>query len=115
MSKNIIPVNVTIFGKEYPVACPAGEEDGLRKSALRVDEEMRGIGKSGKVVDTDRIAVMVALNLAYELLRNQNNAVDNSAQPDVQSQQRINKMHQDIDAALAMHQANPLTKPPQES
>lgn len=102
MGTNIIPVSVRIYGKEYPVACPPGEEDGLRKSAVRVDEEMRKIREGGKVVGTDRIAVMVALNLAYELLRNQQTVMVGDI--DTDSQQRINKMQQDIEAALELHQ-----------
>ncbi|MGB0847598.1 MAG: cell division protein ZapA [Thiolinea sp.] len=105
MSNQIVPVNVHIFGKEYPVACPPGQEDGLRKSAIRVDEEMRKIRESGKVVGTDRIAVMVALNLAHELLlANGADALMPVGDTDTASQQRISQIQQDIDAALERFQ-----------
>ena len=114
MTKNVTPVNVNIFGKEYPVACPPGQEDGLRKSAIRVDEEMRRIQESGKVIGSDRIAVIVALNLAYELLKTQQNSAletivagnteHTNGAIDPRSQQRISKIQQEIDAALELYQ-----------
>ena len=61
-------VAVKILDKEYKVACPPGEHESLISSAKEVDTRMRDIRKSGKVLNMDRIAVMVALNLAHELL-----------------------------------------------
>lgn len=119
MTKNVNQVNVTIFGQEYPIACPPGEEDGLRKSAVRVDEEMRRIRNASKVMGTDRLAVIVALNLAHELLRSGQQGLvtkvaggvtdggtddtDNPDGLDDHNQQRINKLHHDIDAALQLY------------
>ena len=64
-------VTVKIMGKEYKVACPKGEQQALIASAKEVDTRMRNIRKSGKVLNTDRIGVLVALNLAHELLSTQ--------------------------------------------
>ncbi|MEZ5478418.1 MAG: cell division protein ZapA [Thiolinea sp.] len=102
MDKQIIPVTVRIFSKEYPVACPEGEEDSLFASAKRVDQEMRKIRESGKVVGTDRIAVMVALNLAYDLLQLQKQQQDSGL--DAQSAQHIQNIEQAIDHALNRYQ-----------
>jgi cell division protein ZapA len=63
------PVTVRILDKDYLIACQPEEKDGLLASARHVDERMREIRKSGRVIGTDRIAVMAALNLAYELLQ----------------------------------------------
>jgi len=63
------PVTVRILDKDYLIACQPEERDGLLVSARHVDERMREIRKSGRVIGTDRIAVMAALNLAYELLQ----------------------------------------------
>jgi cell division protein ZapA len=62
------PVRVSILGKEYQVACPPEERADLLASAALVDERMRGIRDAGRIVGADRIAVMVALNLAHEAL-----------------------------------------------
>jgi cell division protein ZapA len=63
------PVKVHILDKEYLIACQPEERDGLIASARRVDERMREIRKTGRVIGTDRIAVMAAINLAYEQLQ----------------------------------------------
>ncbi|CAA6803000.1 MAG: Z-ring-associated protein ZapA [uncultured Thiotrichaceae bacterium] len=61
-------VTVKILDKEYKVGCPTGEHGSLIASAKEVDARMRVIRQSGKVLSSDRIAVMVALNLAHELV-----------------------------------------------
>jgi cell division protein ZapA len=66
------PVTVRILDKDYLIACQPEEKDGLLASARHVDERMREIRKAGRVIGTDRIAVMAALNLAYELLQKGN-------------------------------------------
>ena len=61
-------VSVRILEKEYFVACPYEERSALLDAAEFLNARMREIRDSGKVVGRDRIAVMVALNLANELL-----------------------------------------------
>lgn len=69
MSKdNPQAVSINILGKEYLVACPENERKELQTSADYLDKKMREIRDSGKVIGTDRIAVMAALNIAHELL-----------------------------------------------
>lgn len=60
--------DVTILGKPFRVACADDERDELLEAVAYVDGKMREIRDSGKVVGTDRIAVMAALNIAHELL-----------------------------------------------
>ena len=62
-------VSIRILEKEYQVACPAGEKADLVASAELLNQKMREIRDSGKVVGLDRVAVMAALNMANELLR----------------------------------------------
>jgi cell division protein ZapA len=69
MSDMYAHVSVRILEKEYQVACPANERTDLLDSAEMLNEKMREIRDSGKVVGLDRIAVMAALNMANELLR----------------------------------------------
>lgn len=64
----IIPVNVSILGKEFQVASPEEEHQQLLQAANFLDKRMREIRESGKVLGLERIAVMAALNLSYELL-----------------------------------------------
>ena len=72
-------VVVTILDKEYRVACTPPEEEALLASARFLDQRMREIRGSGKVIGADRVAVMAALNMAHELLnqrQNQDEAAD---------------------------------------
>jgi cell division protein ZapA len=61
-------VTVTILGKEFIVACPENERASLIAAAAYLDKKMREIHASGKVIGTERTAVMAALNIAHELL-----------------------------------------------
>ena len=62
-------LTVSIVGKDYQVACPAGEEESLRKAAHYLHTLMESIRSSGRVVGLDRVAVMAALNVCNELLQ----------------------------------------------
>lgn len=66
---SITRVNVRLLDKEYPIACPPEQRDELLESAAFLNAKMREIRDGGKIVGTDRIAVMVALNLANELVK----------------------------------------------
>jgi cell division protein ZapA len=62
-------MTVKILDKEYQVACPEEQQAELIVSAKYLDKQMRGIRDSGKVIGLERIAVMAALNISYELLQ----------------------------------------------
>lgn len=62
-------LNVRILDKEYCINCPAEERTNLQNAARYLDDKMREIRSSGKVVGVDRIAVMAALNISHELDR----------------------------------------------
>src|SRR4051812_28237219 len=61
-------VTVKILEKDYQVACPPEQERGLTEAARHLDKQMRTVRDSGKVIGLERIAVMVALNISYQLL-----------------------------------------------
>lgn len=71
MSEQYAQVSVRILDKEYQVACPPSERTDLLDSAEVLNEKMREIRDSGRVVGLDRIAVMAALNMANDLLHAQ--------------------------------------------
>jgi cell division protein ZapA len=60
-------VEVTILGQGYVLGCPEGGETLLHAAVADVDREMSGIRDSGRVKARERIAVLAALNLAYQL------------------------------------------------
>jgi cell division protein ZapA len=64
-----VGVDIKVLDKDYRIACPAAERDDLVASARLLDARMREIRQSGRVVGTDRIAVLAALNITNELLQ----------------------------------------------
>jgi len=60
-------VEVSILGQVYMLGCPEGGETLLAAAVASVDKEMTTIRDSGKVRARERIAVLAALNLAYQL------------------------------------------------
>ena len=61
-------VGVTILGQGYILGCPEGGELALQKAVASVDQEMSAIRDAGRVKARERIAVLAALNLAYQLV-----------------------------------------------
>jgi len=91
-----IPVKVNLLDKEFLVACPKGEEEALRAAAHYLNERMRGIRDSGKVIGMERIAVMAALNITNELLRERGDD-EGDAESTVQ---RIERLTAKLEAAI---------------
>ena len=60
-------IEVTIMGQSYILGCPEGGETSLLEAVGSVDRGMSAIRDSGKVKARERIAVLAALNLAYQL------------------------------------------------
>ena len=61
------PVTVRILDREYTVGVSDGERASLTSAARLLDQRMREIRGSNKMVAPDRLAVLSALNLAHEL------------------------------------------------
>ena len=95
-----LSVPVRIMGKEYNVECPPDEHEALVASAEFVNERMSAIRKRGKALGSERIAVMVALNLARELLAIKGvEGVAPGADPLVV--ERVRQLKLDIDSTLS--------------
>jgi len=60
-------IEVTIMGHSYILGCPEGGEASLLAAVASVDKEMSAIRDAGRVKARERIAVLAALNLAYQL------------------------------------------------
>jgi len=61
-------VKVQVMGKEFVVACDANEKGKLINATRFLDEQIQDVQRQGKIIGNDRIAIMVAINLASELL-----------------------------------------------
>ena len=89
-------VSVRILEKEYQFACAVDERAALLDSAEYLNAEMKKIRDSGKVIGLDRIAVMAALNMANELLKNRSR--DTSLEGDVVH--RVRLLRERVEATL---------------
>ena len=97
MTQQIAQVSVRILDKEYQVACPAEERTDLLDSAEILNNKMREIRDSGRIVGLDRIAVMAALNMANDLMHAR--ARDQQIEGDVS--QRLKTISDRVDDALS--------------
>ena len=96
MSDEPVGVDIRVLDKDYRIACPAEEQNDLLASARYLDSRMREIRQTGRVIGTDRIAVLAALNIVHELLQIQNGQP--SLGPDVS--RRLGRLQERIGATL---------------
>ncbi len=74
------PVTIQILDKEYRVSCSEEERKALLESAHYLNQKMKEVRDTGKVIGMDRIAIMAALNIAHELLHCQTRLTDHEQQ-----------------------------------
>ena len=67
-------LEVQIMGQTYLLGCPEGGDARLLEAVERVDTAMCKIRDAGKVRARDRIAVLAALNLAFDVPQQQASA-----------------------------------------
>ena len=72
-------ITLNVMGREFRVAAGEGEERQLLASVDLLNKKMKEIRESGKVVGNERIAILVALNIAHEHLQAQQGATTKAA------------------------------------
>lgn len=60
-------IEVQIMQQSYLLSCPEGHEPRMLEAVERVDAAMTRIRDAGKVRARERIAVLAALNMAFEI------------------------------------------------
>jgi len=100
-----VQLDIHILGRDYKVACKDHERAELLDAVAFLDKRMREIREGGKTLGVDRIAVMAALNIANELLRERKSpSTASAAAPDIDgavARRRIQSMHAAIDQVMA--------------
>ncbi len=95
-----VTATVTILDKEYCIACPPEERENLEDAARYLDNRMRQIRSHGKVIGTERVAVMAALNITHQLLHG-----SESTNPNTETtHQQVRKLLERVDLALTSDQ-----------
>ena len=88
-------INISILGRDFSVACPPDEQEDLLKAADHLDNNMKEIQKTGKIIGSERLAIMAALNICNELLQLKRAT---AGQEDLQ--ERLESLQSRIDSAL---------------
>jgi cell division protein ZapA len=96
VSNDRLPVTVNILDKEYRISCLPEERESLLQAAAYLDSQMREIRLNGRVIGTERVAVMAALNIANDLLSSQQRREDGSQS----ISRRIKNLQEKIEIAL---------------
>ena len=95
-------VHVEIFGQDYAVR--GGDDPGyVERLASYVDEQMKEVSRGGAAVDSLRIAVLAALNIADERFQLERDAKDADSRAEVAgsaTDERLAKLARQLDAAL---------------
>ena len=104
----------SIMGQAYVLACPDDSEAQMNEAVARVDAAMCRIRDAGKIRARERIAVLAALNLAFDMIQQEQQvqtqtlplAVSGDGLPDeeqlqAQAQARLQALMARMDKALA--------------
>ncbi len=62
-------LTLQIQGKDYQIACEPSERKNLQQAADYLGTKLTEINSRGKVIGTERSAVLAALNISYELIQ----------------------------------------------
>ncbi len=102
-------LEVQIMGQSYLLGCPDGGQARLLAAVDKVDQAMCKVRDAGKIKARDRIAVLAALNLAFEQTDAEASAgtpAPGATQPAEQEanqasdQARLELLHKKLDQAL---------------
>jgi len=101
-------LEVTLLGKDYRVACEPGEREALQAAVAFLDDKFKEAGEktsTGARGGGERIAVMMALNLAHELLAAKNTPANVAMALESETvQRRINFIEAKLDESLVQHE-----------
>ena len=83
------------MGRDFAVACLEEEQENLLAAARYLDKNMKDIQKTGKIIGTERCAIMAALNITNDLLKLKNSTLDQN-----RVESKLNSLQERIDEVL---------------
>lgn len=96
MSQKTANASIELLGKFYSIRCPDAELTALQEAAQYLNKKMQEIDEKGVAINLERIAIMAGLNIAYELL--QQDQYKNTIMNKIN--QKINNLQDKLDIAL---------------
>ena len=91
MKKTSTGLTVRILEKEYQIACREDEREGLIKATHYLEDKLKEIADQGKIIGSERAAIMAALNISYEMMQSKGSAVAQSGH-----QKRLDKLRKEV-------------------
>lgn len=64
-------LSIQLLDKTWQIRCPEEKMQDLQKCARYLDNKMRDIALTGKTMSNERIMVMAAMNVIYDLILQQ--------------------------------------------
>lgn len=72
-------ISVKILDRSYQIKCPPDQTQALQESAGYIDQQMRKFRQNSQINNTERVAIITALNICHELMqlrKQKNNYID---------------------------------------
>lgn len=94
-------VSLTLLGRPFRVAAPAGEEERLRRAAAIVERRCEQLAASMTRPELDRVMLLVALELAAGTVPCESGAPGDAGRPDPALEARLSALRARVERALA--------------
>lgn len=91
-------ISVNILGRTYDVESASGDELLIYSLAEYVEQKLTEVQKDTGIVDTQKLAILVALNIADELFRLKNSRENASGVVDKKADELIKALDKAITA-----------------
>jgi cell division protein ZapA len=99
------PVALRLIDREFLIACPPDEREGLLEAASFLDRKMRDLRAHAKTPGFDRLAVLAAISITHEYLQLKKQAAPNAdasvAEPGIA--EGLASLRRKLEAALDAH------------
>ena len=98
-------LDITLFGREYRLACPPEQQAALLQAVALVDGKMQEVAGKGRQISAERAAIMAAVTLAHELIQARGGQAPAAAVVDTtEAQRKVEALVQRAEAAIETHQ-----------
>ena len=62
------PIDICLLGQSFTIECPKEQKDKLLKSAEYLNEKLQTLRPTAGTSNMERLAILVALKMSYEML-----------------------------------------------
>lgn len=95
---SIEQISVEILDRQFTIGTPESERETLLKAVDMLNQKIYAIKNTGKNMETEKMVIMAALNLAHDLLKATER--NKKALPNEADESKINSLIELCDSAL---------------